>query len=78
MANNSLISISLIGNGKKVFKVYMKQPVLNENGHCGIGVLCPCFGAADEVKVFGDQLLIFNLTEDPLEEHPLLQKESLE
>ena len=53
-----------------VFKVYRMYPKLNENGHCGTGKLCGCFG--DSVEIL-KKYAIFDLTEDPFEGSPLME-----
>ena len=53
-----------------VFKVYRIYPKLNENGHCGAGKLCGCFG--DSVEIL-KKYAIFDLTEDPYEDSPLME-----
>ena len=53
-----------------VFKVYRIYPKLNENGHCGTGKLCGCFG--DSVEIL-KKYAIFDLTEDPYEDSPLME-----
>ena len=53
-----------------VFKVYRIYPKLNENGHCGTGKLCGCFGDSVEILI---KYAIFDLTEDPFEDSPLME-----
>ena len=53
---------------KSIHKAWFKRPLLNENGHCGEGKLCSCFGNSNELKDFGCDIEIFDLGKDPLEE----------
>ena len=58
----------------EVFKVYKKYPKINAHGHCGENQLCRCFG--DDNVVLLKNLLIYDMVNDPYEDHPLLENSS--
>lgn len=58
----------------EVFKVYKKYPKINADGHCGENKLCRCFG--DDNVTLLKHLLIYDMVNDPYEDHPLLENSS--
>ena len=54
-----------------VYKVYKKYPKVNSDGHCGENQLCRCFG--EEYVISLENLLIYDMVNDPYENNPLPQ-----
>jgi len=70
----SLHALRIITNKGEVFKVYKKYPKINAHGHCGENKLCRCFG--DDNVTLLKHLLIYDMVNDPYEDHPLLENSS--
>ena len=69
---SSVHALRLVDNDR-IYKGWFKRPLLNSNGHCGRGQLCSCFGGSDVLENFGCDPEIFDLTQDPTEDTPLLK-----
>eukprot|EP00095_Tigriopus_kingsejongensis_P012472 maker-scaffold323_size206388-snap-gene-1.13 protein:Tk12472 transcript:maker-scaffold323_size206388-snap-gene-1.13-mRNA-1 annotation:"arylsulfatase h precursor" len=52
----------------EAFKVYFHEPILNSDGHCGIGALCPCSGPGVTNHTHP---VVYDLRQDPAEKQSL-------